>query len=100
MSGRNVAEGHSRSQRDPATGIVTAHDARRIVAGGVKAGNRRAVFGKHARMLVAPQSGKRAEVADHDLDGVERTLLERRHARVWLVRGIAEPEIIRVGALV
>src|SRR4029079_6614280 len=100
MSGGNIAKRHGRSQCDAAAGIVAAHDARRIVAGGVEPGNGRTVVGQHTRVLVALQSGKRAEVADHDPDGVERPLLERSHAGVRLVRGIAEPEIVGVGSLV
>ena len=68
MLPRNIPARQRGTERDAGAGIVAAHDARHIVAGGIEAGDRLAVFVQRAGVLVGPDAGIGAEVADHQLD--------------------------------
>jgi hypothetical protein len=51
--------------------------------------DRRAVGAQHARMFVGDEAGGHAEVGGIDSDRIERTVLDRRDARVGLPVRIA-----------
>src|SRR5260370_41358432 len=68
---RDVAEGHRGPDRRARAGVAVAHDGRARVAGRVEAGDRGAVLAQHPGPLVGAQPALGAEVAGHDLDGVE-----------------------------
>src|SRR5262245_30247294 len=80
MTAGNVAEGQRRPKRDAGAGIIAAHDARHVVAGGIEPGNHPSLRIERACVLVGDDAGIGAEIADHHLDGVERAVLDRRDA--------------------
>src|SRR5262249_13900331 len=92
---RDVAVGHVRAVRDARARIVAAHDAFAIVADGVQALDRRAVALQHFARDARADAIERAEIAHDDLDGIERTLRDRRYARIRLHVGIGEIAIER-----
>src|SRR5690606_34161747 len=96
----DIAEGDGRSQRDTATRVVAAHNARRVIACGVEAGHRSAVAVQDAGLLLAAQAGEGAEIADDELHGIERAGFYRRQARIRPMFGIPERKVISGAALV
>ena len=56
MLARDVAERQRRPQCDAGAGIIAAHDARHVVAGGIEACDRLAMLIKCARMFVGPDA--------------------------------------------
>src|SRR6186713_2535114 len=99
MTPGNVAEGQRRPKRDAGTGIIAAHDARHVVAGGIKPGNHPALRVQRPRILVGDDAGIGAEIADHHFDGVERAVIDRGHAGVGAVHGVALVAVIGLRAL-
>src|SRR5437868_1148797 len=88
MPASDIAEGQGRAERDAGAGIVAAHDACHVVADGIKPGDRAVSRVERAGMLVGLDAGIGAEIADHDLDGVERTVLELRDAGIRPVQRV------------
>ena len=99
MLARDIAERQRRAERDAGAGIVAAHDARHVVAGGIEARDRLAVGIERARMLVGLDAGIGAEIADHHLDRVERSVLDRRDAGVRAVQRVALVAVIGARSL-
>ena len=89
-----VAERDGGPERDAPTGVVAAHDARRVVAHRIEARYRPPVFGEHLRVLVAAKPREGAEIANDQLDRVERPLPDRRNARIGPVVRIAERAVV------
>src|SRR3954463_10919257 len=94
MTAGNVAEGQRRPKRDAGAGIIAAHDARHVVTGGIEPRNDPSFCIQRPRILVGDDAGIGAEIADHHLDGVERTVLDGRDARVRAVQRIALVAVI------
>ena len=99
MLPRDIPERQRGPQRDAGAGIVAAHDARHVVAGGIEARDRLAVLVERAGVFVGPDAGIGAEIADHHLDRVKRPVLDRRDAGVRAVQRIALVAVIGARAL-
>src|SRR4051794_13064511 len=99
MTAGNVAEGQRRPKRNAGAGIIAAHDAGHVVAGGIEPRNDPAFGIQRPRVLVGDDAGIGAEIAHHHLDGVERTVLDRRHARVRAVQRVALVAVVGLRAL-
>ena len=94
MLAGDVAEGHRGAERDPAAGIVTAHDAGRVIADRVQSLDRTPRGIEHSCLMVGANAGKGAQIAQDHLDRVERPAFERRHARIGLVLGVSEKAVV------
>src|SRR3954469_7902698 len=99
MLSRNIPERQRGAEGDAGAGIVAAHDARHVVAGGIKAGDRLAVLVQRAGVFVGFDAGIGAEIADHKLDRVKRSVLDWRDAGVRTVQRIALVAVIGARSL-
>src|SRR6266545_1201123 len=99
MLPRDIPERQRGSERDAGAGIVAAHDARHVVAGGIEARDRLTVLVQRTGVFVGPDAGIGAEIADHQLDRVEWPVLDRRDAGVRAVQRIALVAVIGARAL-
>src|SRR3954465_5471816 len=82
MSARDIAKGQCGPKRDSGAGIVAPHDARHIVTDGIEPFDRMAICVKGACVPVGPDAGAGAEIADHHLDRVKGSVLDRSDAGV------------------
>src|SRR6266508_6044998 len=89
VEGGEVAEGHGWPDGGAGAGVRASHHGGGGVAGGVQAGDHRAVVTQHPGPGVGTQAALRAEVAGYDPDRVEGWLVERAETRVRLVPRIA-----------
>ena len=80
--GGDVAERHRGADGRAGAGVAVAHHGGAGVAGGVQAGDDRAVGAQHPGAGVGAHAALGAEVAGHDLEGVERRQPQRREAGV------------------
>ena len=99
MPAGDIAEGQRGPERDAGARIVPAHDARHVVAGGVKPVNGAAVGIERAGMLVGPDAGIGAEIADHELDRIEGRAFERRDAGIGAVQRVALVAVVGARSL-
>src|SRR5262249_49583394 len=70
MFSGDMAESRRRTERDTGAGIVAAHDACHVVACGIEAGAGMASGVGSPGVVVGLGVGIRAEIADHELDGL------------------------------
>src|SRR5882757_11296291 len=91
---RDVAEGQRGPERDAGAGIVTAHDAGHVVAGGIEPVDRVTIGVKRARVCVGLDSGIGAEIADHHLDRIKWSMLDRSDAGVRSMQRIALKPVV------
>src|SRR5262249_14462482 len=94
MLAGDIAKGERRSERDAGAGIIAAHDARHVVAGGIEALDHLASRIERPRIRVGLDPGIGAEIADHHLDGVERPVFDRRDARVRSILRVSLPPLL------
>ena len=78
----------------PGPEIVATHDGGSPVSGGVQASDRPIVSIHHLGVSVGDEATARADVAGHDLDGVERGLVDGSEARVHPVVGIPQGPVV------
>ena len=83
-----VAEHQRGSDGRTGAGVGVAHHGGRHVAGGIETRDHRAVRPQHPSPLVGEQSALGAEVARHDLHGVERGLIDHVQRGVRLHGGV------------
>ena len=89
MPARDVSEGHGRTEIDAARGIEAGHDTGHVGAYRVESRDRPAVTIQNLCRGIRLQAGEGSEAAGLHLHGIEGTPLDRRHARIGPVRGIA-----------
>ena len=99
MFARDISESQRGSERDAGAGIVAAHDSRHVVVNCIEARDRLAVGIECAGVLVGPDAGIGAEIADHHLDRVERSVLDRRDARVRPMQRVALVAVVGARSL-
>ena len=99
MLARDVAERQRRPERDAGAGIIAAHDAGHVVAGGIEACDWLSVFVQCTRVLVGLDARVSAEIADHHLDRIKRSVLDRRDAGVRAMQRIALVAVIGARSL-
>ena len=85
MTASDVAECHGGAERDAAAGIIAAHDARHVVAGGIEARDDLPVLIDDPCIRIGPEPGEGAEIARHHFDRIEGTALDGTDAGVRLV---------------
>ena len=100
MAGGDVAEDHRRTQCDAGTGIGSAHEAGRVVAGHVQALDGLTVYVKRPGVLVGPQTHETANIARYHLHSVEGPLLDGCHARVGRMAAAAIEAFVDVGSFI
>src|ERR1700733_2007882 len=87
MPAGDITEGQRRAERNAGTWIITAHDARHVVTGGIKPWNHTAGGIECARVGVGEDARIGTEIADHNLDRIERAVRDRRDTRVRPMQG-------------
>src|SRR5689334_745778 len=70
MLSGDVTEGERRAERDTGARIVAAHDARHVVARGIKPGDDFPLGIERTGVLVGLDAGIGAEIADHELERI------------------------------
>ena len=91
--------GQRLAERDAAGRVIAAHHAVHVVTTGIQAWNGQTLRVDHLGMLVDAQTGKCAQAARDDLNGIERPMLDGRHTRVAQT-ACADPYCIALDAVV
>ena len=76
------AKSHGRAQRDAAGRVVAAHHAAQVIATGIQARDGLALGVDNLGVVVHAQTGKCAQAAHDDLDGIKRSAFDGAHAGV------------------
>ena len=74
----NETKGHAGAEGDAAARVVAAKDARHVVADRIEPGDCAAILVQNPRVAVGAKTGKGADAARNDPNGVERSVLYRR----------------------